>query len=83
MAGVVSSLLASGTGFLRKLGAGGDVMVVDAAVMTVRDACQPSWAFSRPVVVGGMTSLAALERSIRDPRFNQVWLVRVRVPDCL
>ena len=76
--GVVSSLLASGTGFLCELGAGGDVMVVGAAVMTVLDACQSSWAFSRPVVVGGVASLAAPERAVLDPRFYQIWLVRVR-----
>jgi hypothetical protein len=83
ISGVVSSSFASGTSFIRELGAGGDVVVVGAAVVTVRDACQSSWAFSRPFVVGGVTSLAALERSIRDPRFYQVWLVCIWVPECL
>ena len=67
VSGVVSLLLASGTGFLRKLGAGGDVVIVGAAVVAVRDAWHPSWALGRPVVVCGVTSLAALERLIRDP----------------
>jgi hypothetical protein len=50
-------------------------VIVGAAVVAVRDAWHPSWALGRLVVVCGVASLAALERPIRDSRFDPVWRV--------